>query len=351
MISYADAGMESLSIHHTGNPSTQERYTLSSAPLPVQEDMLRRLLLQYFLMPFEKATEIFRFTHSSADPDLNEMFHFASAIFEAPETIHENSIRMLKHLYSVSNHPKIKPGELYVAYFKHIKVEGRDLDAIGIFKSESKESYLKVSSNANGFDMGYEEEAINIKKLDKGCLIFNHEREEGYKVAIVDNTNRSAEAAYWVDAFLQLKMRNDDYQQTHATLSAYKNFINEKIEDVFEINQAEKIDMLNRSIKYFKQKDHFDMEEFGNEVIGDKDGIESFKNYKQDFEKEFETVMPDQFAISDAAVKKQARMYRAVLKLDKNFHIYIHGSHEMIEKGFDQPRNLNYYKVYFNEEQ
>lgn len=41
---------------------------------------------------------------------------------------------------------------------------------------------------------------------------------------------------------------------------------------------------------------------------------------------------------------------KEVLKLDKNFHIYIHGNHELIEKGFDSNKKMNYYKVYYNTE-
>ena len=59
----------------------------------------------------------------------------------------------------------------------------------------------------------------------------------------------------------------------------------------------------------------------------------------------------DVFEISGNAVKKQQRVYKSVLKLDKNFHIYIHGDRELIEKGFDDGKSMNYYKVYFREEQ
>ncbi|MGN6534001.1 MAG: nucleoid-associated protein, partial [Ginsengibacter sp.] len=58
----------------------------------------------------------------------------------------------------------------------------------------------------------------------------------------------------------------------------------------------------------------------------------------------------DSFIISDTAVKKQARVYKSVLKLDKNFHIYIHGNKELIEKGYDEGMKMSYYKVYFKEE-
>jgi hypothetical protein len=31
------------------------------------------------------------------------------------------------------------------------------------------------------------QQGINLSKLDKGCLIFNHKKEEGYKILTVDS--------------------------------------------------------------------------------------------------------------------------------------------------------------------
>jgi len=74
-----------------------------------------------------------------------------------------------------------------------------------------------------------------------------------------------------------------------------------------------------------------------------------FMQYKTDYEQRYETPIEDEFAISNAAVKKQARIYKSVLKLDRNFHIYIHGSSELIEKGVDED-GRKYYKIYYQEE-
>jgi hypothetical protein len=305
--------------------------------------------MNYFLKPFEKAIETYRFYHPTEDLHLNEVFHFAEIIFNNKTEIHKSSQEIAKHLYDMSNHPKIKSGELYVCYFANLQVDGELLDAIGIFKSESKEPYLKVIQQAKEFEINYEQEAINIKKLDKGCLIFNVEKEEGYRVAIVDQTN-STEAAYWIDDFLKLKIRNDNYTQTNTVLKVYKDFVTRKIDDEFEISKTDKIDLLNRSIKYFKEKEHFDFDEFSNEVLANEQGIKSFKKFKSNYEDEYDTAIGDSFLISDSAVKRQARAFKSVLKLDKNFHIYIHGNKELIEKGYDEQMKMNYYKVFFREE-
>lgn len=350
MVTFFEASLEQLSVHRVGNKLRNEFYSLSDQTLKIEDEVLRQLLMKYFLSPFERANEVYRFTHSSEDLNLNELFHFSSMIFSDQGIFHELGGKITRYLYDISNHPKIRSGELYIAFFKDLLLEGELTDAIGIFKSETKESYLKVNSENGGFALSYEEDAINIQKLDKGCLIFNTETEEGFKVMVIDQTNRT-DAAYWKDEFLQLKIRNDSFNKTNTALGVYKNFVTNKIDEDFEISKADKIDLLNRSMKYFKEKESFDIGEFSEEVIVNPKAIESFKNFSREYSEEFDAGLEQPFEISGAAVKKQARVFKSVLKLDKNFHIYIHGNKDLIEKGFDEDRSLNYYKVYYKEEQ
>lgn len=349
MISFFDASLELLSVHRLGNRAQGESCIFSEQAQNISDEVLRSLLIRYLLSPFERSNEIYRFSHSSGDLKLNEIFHFSSEIFSDVNSFHELSKNIAKYLYDCSNHPKIKAGELYISKIRDVNLEGEFFDAIGIFKSESKETYLKVSLQKSGFALSYEEDAINLQKLDKGCIIFNTEKEEGYRVVLIDQTNRN-DTTYWKDDFLQLKIRNDSFFKTNTTLQVYKNFISSKIDDDFEISKADKIDLLNRSIKYFKEKDKFDLEEFSEEVIENPKAIDSFKKFSRESKEEFGADINQPFDISGAAVKKQSRMFKSVLKLDKNFHIYIHGNKELIEKGFDGAKSMNYYKVYFREE-
>lgn len=351
MIYSTEASLAELSIHQIGNKLNNEYFFLSEQSIHITDDVLSNLLKRYFLSAFEKVNEIYRFTHPNNQLDLNEVYHFASEIFKDGGTFHENSKNLAKFLYDVANHPKIKSGELYVACFENVQIEGELHDAIGIFKSETKESYIKVTPEQSGFQLGYEQEAINIAKLDKGCLIFNTDKEEGYKVAVIDQTNKSEGAVYWKDEFLKLNVRNDNYNQTQNVLGVYKNFVTNKLDEEFEISKTDKIDLLNRSIKYFKEKETFDIDEFSNEVIANKEGADLFKAYKKGYEEEFDMPIADNFEIASSAVKKQARAYKSVLKLDRNFHIYIHGNKDLIEKGYDDEKIMNYYKVYFKEEE
>lgn len=350
MFFHQDATFEQLSIHRVGNKSQDEFYVLSDDPIDLsQDEVLPELLMQYFMRPFAKANEVYRFYHPNDDLQLNEVYYFIKQFFDNKIGFHDMSQQVAKHLYEVSEHPKIKSGELYVVALNNVQMEGEEHQAIGLFKSENKEAYLKVYLESGGFGLDYEQEAININKLDKGVVIINCEEEEGYKVLVVDQTNQS-EAVYWKDDFLKIRTRNDNFQQTGNLMKVYKNFVAEKLDDVFELETADKIDLLNRSMDYFKTKETFDQEEFDEEVLGNPQAVSLFKEYQQSFEEEFDSPFQSNFEIATSAVKKMASSYKSVVKLDKNFHIYIHGKRDLVETGYDEERGMNYYKLYFENE-
>ncbi len=256
-------------------------------------------------------------------------------------------VSLAKHLYEQSTHPKIKGGEFYTVYFKDYILDGEVVDAIGLFKSENKDTFLKVFPSGEDFEIE-SQQGININKLDKGCLIFNTERENGYVVAVVDNTNKGVEAQYWMDDFLHIRQRKDEYHNTQNILSLCKNFVKNELPQHFEVSKADQVDLLNKSVKFFKDNENFNMTEFANEVIGQPDIINSFNQFKSSFQQDYDVEIADNFAISESAVKKQARSLKSVIKLDKNFHIYIHGDRELIEQGED--KKGKFYKVYYQEE-
>jgi len=350
MFFHQDANFENLSIHHVGNKTNDEFYILSDQPIDIHNDeVLPDLLMQYFMKPFAKVTEVYRFFHPNEELQLNEVFHFTKKFFDKEIAFHEYSQQITKHLYEVSEHPKIKSGEVYVVALRNVQMEGEDHDAIGIFKSENKEAYLKVYPQQGGFEVNYEQEAININKLDKGVVIVNTESDEGFKVLVVDQTNQS-DAVYWKDNFLQLKSRNDSFQQTGNLMKVYKNFVKEKLDEVFELEKADKIELLNRSMNYFKTKETFDNTEFEEEVIANPQAASLFNEYKEQFAEEFDMPFQANFEIASPAVKKMQSSYKSVVKLDKNFHIYIHGKREYLEQGYDEDKGMNYYKLYYNNE-
>ncbi|SEW12266.1 hypothetical protein SAMN05428988_2266 [Chitinophaga sp. YR573] len=340
--------LELLSIHKVGNPSQEEALICSQAPLEMQDETISQLLLTYFIQPFTNSAEYFRFFHE-ADLQLNEIFQYCRRIFENRDNFHEQSVNIAKHLYKHSTHPKIKGGELYIAYFSKCQVDGEDVEALGIFKSETRDTYLKVFLANESYQVNYDD-GININKLDKGCLVYNIEEENGYKVSVIDSISKQNEAVYWKDSFLQIQRRDDSYHQTELAVNMCKQFIHDKLPSEYEISRVDQVDLLNKSAAYFKEKEQFQLDDFAQEVLGNPEAIASFKEYRDHFQHESQQQIPDEFDISSPAVKKQQKVFKSVLKLDRNFHVYIHGDREMIERGFDEATNMSYYKLLFENE-
>ena len=337
--------ISAISVHYVGNKHNGDELIVSNHPISISYD-IERLLNSYFIESF-KSEELGAFTHPT-DTAFNELYIYAKNIFEGLAGFHETSKKIAKLLYECSNTSNIKGGELYVVYFEDCQFEGDLVSAIGIFKSETKETYLKVKNDQSEFSI-VTDDGISLKKLDKGCLIFNINKDLGYIVTSIDNTNKGEDARYWKETFLQITSIQDGYYNTSNALNLCRTYVAKELPKHFEVQLADQIDILNRSMAFFKDNDHFNMEEFTNEVIVQPEVIESFNQYKSTYEAEHEVYIADEFAISDSAVKKQSRSFKSVIKLDKNFHIYIHGDRKLIEQGEDEKGR--YYKVYFKEEQ
>jgi hypothetical protein len=304
--------------------------------------------MQYFLTPF-KPGAMFHLSHPD-DIANNEVYACVKSIFEDGESFVEQSVNLANHLYAQSEHPKIKPGELYIVYFNNCIFDGETVDAIGLFKSESKETFLKVQNKKNTISVGYET-GININKLDKGCIIFNLEQDKGYVITLVDTVSKGTEAQYWRESFLQVTPRKDEYHQTKNYLDMCKTFVLEQAPKEFEITKTDQADFLNKSATYFKKQEEFDFDEFTGQVIKQPEVVDSFKNYKKQYETEHACEINDEFVISGPAVKKEAKVFKNVIKLDKNFHIYVHGAKEYIIKGFDEKTGMHFYQLFYKEEQ
>ncbi len=347
MINYAEASLDSVSAHIIGNKNEGEDILYSPSLINIEDAELYDVLFKYFVSHF-KEPEYFSFTFTSGEVELNPVYNFVANIFDDPSCLHEQSVKIARHLYENSKHPNIKSGELYVSYFSNILVDDEMVDAVGIFKAENKELFLKLEKDGPVFNL-LKDTGTNIGKLDKGCLIFNTERENGFKMCNIDHSSRFKEAQYWREDFLKIIARADDYHQTKNYIQATKNFISDRASKEFDLDKSEEAAMMNRSFEYFKKQEKFDANEYEVRVFKDDKVVEAFQDFKQEYQQTRSAPMNDMFDISDYAVKKQSRVFKSIIKLDKNFHIYIHGDKNKILKGTDD-EGRKYYILYYEEE-
>jgi hypothetical protein len=350
MINLFNTHVETLSIHRVGNKSRNEAIFLSDEPYQLNDEIMP-LLKEFFFKSFrEKEENYFQFAHD-VDLEYNDMFNLASEIFTNPSDFHEVSKKITKHLFEQSNHPHIKNGEVYVTYLTNVSIDNNVVDAIGVFKSEIKSDFLQFEEKEKNLEMILQQ-GINLNKLDKGCLIFNHKKEEGYKILTVDS-NRY-DARYWLEHFLSV----DAFQDENFYTKKYLKFCQSFAKDVVlpAEDKKEEVMFMNRAVNHFAKNDEFEETKFLNEVLDNPDLIPEFKNYKVDKGEKFSIEDITTFPIANAAVSDARKAIKNVINLDTNIQIKLdfinpESAEKFVEKGWDEEKQMYYYLVYFNKEQ
>lgn len=345
MLDFTEATIDQAVVHFIGSADTNDM-VLSDKTIDLSNELLKNLLRDYFVSHFKKS-HFYSFNHESSLA-LNEINSFVTELFEDKKSLLDTSFDIAKHLKHVTNHPNIKEGELYIVLIRGCVVEGELADAIGIFKTETKDTFLKATRRGSSINLSCEF-GTNTKHLDKGCLIFNTEKDLGYKLCVIDNTNKE-EAKYWMDHFLQVKIRDNDFYQTKSTIELCKGFVQDVINPQNSFPLIQQTEMLTKTRDFFKNNEVFEQEEFETKVIKNPEVIEAFQEYKKSYETEMGYNLPNEFKISVDATKQANKLFKSAIKLDKNFHIYIHGDREKIESGFDKDKGMKFYKMYYEKE-
>ncbi len=344
MIDLSHCKIGRLAIHKVVSKTSEEENRFSSETVELSDDM-KELMIQFFFSSLSTET-LYTF---SEDALLTEgsVYDLSRTLFHDEDRFLDTSRRIAELLHESSTHPKVKDGDLYVVLFEETRVEGKSRRALGLFKSEVKETYINIRETGDGFRIE-KSEGFSVNKMDKGCLIFDTEEEQGYIVGLFDNTGKNRNASYWADDFLQLRPRRDSRFLTQNTMNMVKDFVTKELPRKKEISKQEQIDVINRTMDYMKEKDTFDRREYSSSVLADEDTVRDFNEFLSTRGDGLDDW--DKFPISGETVKKTSRFMKKVIKLDKDFSIYVHGSTNFMRKGFDPEKALNYYQIYFTEE-
>lgn len=348
MIKRTRAEISKCIIHKVANKYNSGHNAFSENIVRFDEESYE-LLLPFLLKPFQSVLQSYRFVHS-ADVRLNELNKFSDAIFSEENTFVENSKNIVTHLYEQSNSAQIKTGDVLVVYFENIEYKDILTEAIGIFKIESKVNFFQTYKEETDFDVVVQK-GISTKKLDKGCLILNTQDAEGRVVLSVDNNNYDAQ--YWIKNFLNAQYSDDRNLHTHNYLELCKEFSDEVIKP--EFGKQEQSKFLANTVDYFKEHESVNYHDFKDEVFEEDKHKGLFEDYKKHFEKLNDTLIRNNFEVSDSVLKKEKSKLKTEIKLDTNIKISIDvdapdAPTEYLELGYDDEKKMRYYKVYFNEE-
>lgn len=347
MFDFSEAKIENLIIHRVGNKLKDEPLLLSDTFANITDSALTNLIERYFFQRF-KDNGHYSFGHET-NLTFNEIFQYSKNIFHNPVELENNSKNMATHLYKVSTHPNIKNGELYIAYIKNAMLDNQYYDAIGIFKSETKEPYLKVNSREENLTLSWDT-GVDTSKLDKGCIVFNLSEDSGYSVLIVDSGN-SVDTKYWVQDFLGIEKNDSSFYKTKVIVDACKQYLKKDCQGA----TAQKINTLNNVLNYIASNESLELDKFSDEVTDKKEDADQLKEYIQSFAKKKNFHDIQSFPMDPSAVKSIKKTIKNIIKLDTAFEIKIKSPGELdekyLEKGYDVDKEMHYYKIYFNEEQ
>jgi len=346
---FSKSKIKNLIIHEIGNKLRDEKVFLSNT-LQKIDDNLENILLNYFLKSFLTQRDFYNFNHSS-DLNLNEIYSYSNSIFSKNNEalFIENSKNIAKHLYEYSLHPKITRGELIIVQISNIEYDNEIIDLVGIFKSENKDSFLKVIKDNKAIKVK-DDTGINISKLEKGCLVLNTNDINGYVVLNIDNNNQTTD--YWTNKFLNLKPVDNDIHKTKEIIKLCKNFSSDILANQYDTDI--KFNFNNNYINYFEDNDSYDIDSFTDSLFKDDKIQKDFFEYHKSHEESFDFDMYDKFELSQRDIKKEKKKIKNIIKLDTKLELKVlldrDSGTKNIEKGFDEDKGMYFYKIYFNEE-
>ncbi len=335
-----------------GHPQRNEPLQTSKEVFLVSDEDQEKLT-PLFLKPFKNLTG-HRFRHH-ASLDQHEMHANCSTIFASEEGLLEKGCDIAKRLYAKSNHPNIKSGDLCIALIKDIEIDGERVSGLCILKSESVVPFLSISTKDGDLEL-HTEEGINPERIDKGCLVINHQASKGYHILTFDRSG--GESRFWVRDFLGVVPITDSPFLTNQFADMAVSFMegeSPKGEPSDDSPPWADRKAVSDAVGYFEERDHFSLQEFEERVLKTPEAREKFAQHRAKVEEETGRKFEDEFEISKKDLGKAKKRLSSVMKLNTGVEIKLKPSvaqdpSAVLEHGYDEAKKMKFVKVFHDED-
>lgn len=334
MIQCNNSNIELLKINYVGNRIAGEQIQVSKEALKCEE-LTKNLIGRYLLSNIEYF-QLYKLAHSEG-LEYNKVYNLATEVFSDITTYERVADELSYLLFERVNDKSIIGGYLFVVYFKDCLVDNKTTDALGIFKAETKDMFIKLTSKGPDINIS-SEQGFAMNKMDRGCIIFNVAGKDGYRLAILNKSHSKSSIKYWNEDFLHCVPVVGDYLNTQAVLKAIDLFIKEQ-----DTTQLQKSFMMNRALQETK-REAIDIKELINTIAVDDESKQRVRNIFATLSGGYDS-LPDSVKPDSIALKK-IRL-KSVLKLDDNFEVIFHGGENRIETGVDKETGMNYIKLLY----
>ena len=307
---------------------------ITLADVSDSREFMTKLIEKSFLMD-----DLKRFSYVES-VELNPVYQFVSKIFDDNEAFLKQSVNIATFLYDQSLHPNIRNGELYVL-LAQCEYKKQLVDAVAILKSEKKDPFLATDNDGREITVRTMY-GTGLKGLDKGCLVLNLERENGYVVGTVDNINNGTDAQYWTDSFLHVTNCDDDYHQTLKLTEMLTDYSKR----VKEESVMEGAIVAKKAVELLKTEDVVKVDELADKLFGKNEQKRDFEDFRRSYEEENGGFTEEVTVVAKAVSHKPVTRMN-VLCLGNDFEVKVLNPNAEIEKGVDKTSGKEYYTLYF----
>jgi hypothetical protein len=344
MIDLKTAEITSCILHRLGNAQAEENNFLSKGEIQFSEQEaseLKKILCKPFIAPMQ----VHRFTHPDGLAQ-NEMYTHISDVFANPNELASISKEITQLLYRLSSDFTIKAGELFFVLIDDITTEAGKTNGIAIIKMDSSTKFIKTNALSQSLEISFDK-GLMTKNIEKAVLILNDDYQDGFYVYPFEKT--IGETNYWDKYFLKSAARTDEYRQTNVLLNTYREYVMNEL-PTEQYSKKEKIDLIQGSMDFMiENNDAVNVEDFIAKQFAEPEHQDNYKASLKVYVADNDVELQDTFSTSKEAISYQRKKFRSIIKLDKNFHIYVHSNEDLIERGLDEKGK--FYKVYFKEEE
>jgi len=336
-----NAYIEHLVLQKVGHKVREEANIFASKTTEFDESKEEQLI-PFLFGPFRKNLELKQFAHYTDKLEFNKVYNLCKSAFDEEIDFVDFSNEVLKTLYDQSLHPQIKSGEVFTVQLNNAQFDGIPCNAIGIYKLENKSKFLRFDERETidyNVLKGYK-----LDKLDKGVLILDTYRDEGFRVYTIDDNN--VESEFWTKNFLEVKPVTNPALQTKKFLETINDFAIDVVLD--KTNKKDQAEFLSNSIDLLSNHEFMNIE-IVDETLGD---------YKEEFNQylnQRDIKLDKDFEVDSGVLITQAKKIKSEIKLDTGAKINLdllnsECAADNLERGYDDEKKMFYYKVYFNSE-
>jgi hypothetical protein len=232
----------------------------------------------------------------------------------------------------------------FTVHWEQFSIEDYHGPAIGFYFGREKGNFLGFSNGEPAVFQG-----LPMKKPEYGCLILP-DPTDGFQVYILEPGKAEGVGTSWSNFLFPFFQYADDAFHARQFFKMVKNFSEDVL--IKEQNQPKEkqIAFLSESLDFASENKGVNLNSFKNEVIKEASIKDAFEDYQQKYSEGRRWNPPDQFAMTEKVQDQAKKFVRSVIKLDKNFHLYVHGRRDRIEQGYDEEKRMNFYKLWYESE-